>query len=187
MQMKLKKNNLLKPPRDVFRVAMGRALARAIRSGESFANRQIRKEYSISRAEVDAGLSSRVDSTTRLKAKISAKGKRLPIVQFLSTGRAGNAFRRGGIAVRVTRQTKILRKGQYGTGAFVGVMPGGHFGVFERTSSKRLPIREIKTLSLADAFRGVKVMAPTEKHTEERLKVELDHQMKFAISQLSKK
>ena len=177
MNIQIQPNSLmnLKQITQQLRPAALRALNKTARMVEVQANRQIRGRYNLKRSEVDAAISSKAASISKLTAMISAKGKPLKLYNF---GR--NQTKKGVPVIIIKGQRKIIAH------AFYAIMKTGHAGVFQRTSRKRLPIKELTTISIAQMF-GTKVNR--EKLINffyEKLPEVLRHEIKFFLDRKNK-
>ena len=60
---------------------------------------------------------------------------------------------RRGVSVRIGPKRKVIRN------TFLARMPSGHIGVFSRRGNGRLPIDELFTIAISEAFSSKKVAA----------------------------
>ena len=149
-----------------------RSLNKVARSAEVRANRQIREVYNLHRADVDKGITVRPASATELKAVISVKGKRLPLVLF-------NARQlQAGVKVTITKGGRTLLPH-----VFIAQMKSGHLGVFGRVGNARLPIKERYTISVAEMFGSRVVIQDLETYISEQLPAVLTHELDYYLSQ----
>ena len=120
--------------------AINSALKRAAKSGESYSSKVIREEYLVSAGDYKkySGSKSSINSDfmgTSIQIKFS--GHHIPLLRFDSKANAS-----GIVSARVKRSSTRTVLDQ----AFVGVVnnrdESSHAGIFERRTSKRLPIEE---------------------------------------------
>lgn len=172
---------------EAYRKATLRALKRVSRSAETFANREIRATYNLKRSQVDPYLSSRVVSTSKLQAALNIRGTRLPLMLF--TPRQTSR----GVYVTVKRGSPRHVKS-----AFIAQMASGHRGVFKRTGERRRmmrgrykglmrePIKELRTISLAEMFSNREVAHKIERFFRDKFPEVLQHETRYYLSQLTK-
>lgn len=118
------------------------ALNRATSSARTAAVRKVREKYEIKAKDVNSTFTVRKANADGLSAILRSKTQRgLPLIKFKTKPKIPMAPNQpnGGVKASVYKgQNKQLRR------AFVAkVGAGGHVGVFERSTSKRLPIREL--------------------------------------------
>lgn len=80
----------------------------------------------------------------RQTAALFASAKRIPLIKFGATGPEPSRGKGSGVTART-------RRGRYPR-AFIATMRSGHRGVFERKTTRRLPIREKFGPSIAHVF-----------------------------------
>jgi hypothetical protein len=122
-------------PRGVYR-AVGSALKRAATSGKTQAVRAAVQEYAITQATFKANLKNvnhfRKDDSS-LEVVFGFRGHVIPLIRFDTTyTKDGHVYARvkhGGTKTQLDN-------------AFFGTV-GSHVGVFERTTTKRFPIKEL--------------------------------------------
>lgn len=146
---------------------------RSIRSRWRFKAATIRKSISIKRANYKA-----------LEAEVRAIGQNSPIIDF-----AARQTRKG-VTVGVSKGKRKLIKG-----AFVATMKSGHKGVFKRsakatrrtkgrptTSSPNLPIEEVYTIGVPQAFASIAVSNALRKTVADRLRNTYEHELSFELT-----
>lgn len=158
-----------------FRPAALRALNKTARMVEVQANRNIRERYKLKRAAVDAAISIRAASISNLTAIITAKGKRFPLFEF------GLKQTRKGVPVVIVKgQRKVIRSSFYAT------MKSGHTGIFKRKDKARLPVKELRTIGVAEMFSSKANREKLIKFFFEKLPEVLAHEVEFFKSQSKK-
>ena len=173
-----------------FPQAAVRALNRTGRAAEVQANREIRRTWNISRAEVDKALTHRTSGVNRISKRgvmeyrIRARGGRVPWIKFnprqTSTG----------VSVSIVKgQRKVVPH------AFIQEMQSGHLGVFVRRGPKRAttkgtykntgilrqPIIERFTISVAEMFSSKKVFNRLDEFVGAKLAQEMNQQVSYLI------
>lgn len=158
-----------------------RALTKVGRRANTEAVRAVRAEYKVPSKAVRNALSTRVTTDDAMEVALSLKGAPTPLADlnprayggpsgWPTRGGKGKVRRPGGVTVKIKgKKYKIPH-------AFIATMSSGHVGVFARGgrskvaaatgetygsfsfSSQRLPITELFTFSLAQAFRNDKVL-----------------------------
>lgn len=117
--------------------AIGSAIKRAARSGEAYAAKAVRKEYFISAGDFKAYTKSKrhiYTSSEGTSVDIEFKGYHIPLLHFDT-----KVDRNGRVVTRVKRtSSKVALEHVFSQ----TVGSHGHTGLFERLTSKRLPIEE---------------------------------------------
>lgn len=117
----------------------------------------------------------------RLEARVYPKGKAgIPLIKLGASGPDPSRGQGAGVSVG----------GKVYSHAFIATMPGGHRGVFERAgrtygsgSYRRLPIKELKTESIPNAFRRLRAIGAARGH--EALMTDLQAGLQSALSKKS--
>ena len=144
-----------------------RALNRTAGTVRTHAVREIRKRYRIAAGVVRGQMRIVRANRGRLTAEVIATGRRIPLIHFSARQTAK------GVTVRVTAERKLVRH------AFIATMPGGHTGVFARKGRERLPIKEIFSLSLPQAFTQKQIIESLKAIARERFNIEFTRELKF--------
>ena len=173
-----------------FPVAAIRALNRTGRAAEVQANREIRRTWNISRAEVDKAISHRVSGVNRISKRgvmeyrIRARGGRIPWIRFNPRQTTT------GVSISIIRgHRKVVPH------AFIQTMQSGHMGVFVRRGPKRTttagaykntgilrqPIIERFTISVADMFGSKKVFDRLDEFVGAKLATEMNQQVSYIL------
>ena len=160
------------------RFNLDKALANAARitvnkiitKGKAAANRRVRETYYIKAADLNKSMKITRASYSNPEAQLRIRGRRIAVYAF------GARQTKKGVTVRIRRDRgrKLIRH------AFIAAMPTGHTGVFQRKTIKRLPIKELYSLSPAQMFEleGVKeVNLIIEREGGKILQHEIDYQM----------
>lgn len=148
--------------------ATARALNRTATTVRAQATRRIRERYNLKAGVIRAQLRINRADRNRLTAEVIASGRPIPLIEFSARQT------RAGVSVRVIRGQRKVRRH-----AFIAKMHTGHVGVFERTSSKRLPIKELFSVSLPVAFARKEILAALEQVAVERFRIEFERELRF--------
>jgi len=173
-----------------------RALNRTITTVRAAAQRRIREKYpGLTASTVRDQLKLTRASRAMMVAKITVKGRRMPLMEF-----AARQTKRG-VTVRVTAQRKLIPH------AFIATMKSGHTGVFVRAGSSKesgadvtfrvgkgsrlrkkgsdLPIAELTSISLPKAFMNQAVQTEIRRLAHqtfvENLRHEMRHEMRYKM------
>lgn len=151
-----------------------RALNRVADMAKTAASREIRQTYRIKAGDLSSIIKVRRASIrqTYIEAAVVATGARsIPLVQF-----AARQTRKG-VTVSVTRRggRKLL------PGAFVATMKNGKQGVWERTSRKRLPIKELYTIGVPYQFAARKTLEAMARIIRDKFPERLQHELEQAV------
>ena len=168
---------------NLYQKATVSALKKVARSAEVLANRLIRQEFRLLRAELDTQLSSRAVSVSKLTAKVSAAGPRLALSKFPYQQQSK------GVKVTVKRgRGKVIRH------SFVVKLPSGHVGVFIRRGEKRRmtqgsykgkmrqPIMELRTISVAEMFGAKRIQRLVTSHIKAKYPGVFQHELEYYLS-----
>jgi hypothetical protein len=179
----------VQPTPEALRVATRRALQKAARQTEVQLIRSIRERYNIKRSVLDKLTTSSVESITEMKAKISGKGRRIPLREFLVRERPATVM-----IVRGVR--KVLKPLPSQSKPFVATMRTGHKGVFARQLPStrwsrgrpqrwqpNLPIVERFSLSVAEMMRHLKIRESLAEMFRDKFPEILRHEIDFALQQ----
>lgn len=152
--------------------ALVRALNKTAITVRAEASREIRKEYNLKSKVVKDQIRIFRANRATLTAVIEASGRPIPLVEF--DARWGR--KQAGASVRVKRERKVVK------GSFIAVMPGGHRGVYVRQGKKRLPIRQLYSISLPTAFTQKRVTEALIRAAQARFPVAVEQELRFAAS-----
>lgn len=150
-----------------------RALNRTATTVRAAAVKGIRARYNLKAGAIRRQMKLTRATRTRLVSEVVVSGRRIPLIEF-----SARQVRRG-VTVRVTKQRKLIR------GVFVARMPSGHVGVFERQGKERLPIRQLFSLSLPQAFTQKQIMTALKRVAAERFNIELARDLKYRMGKLN--
>jgi hypothetical protein len=153
--------------------AFSNAINRGLSHTKTQAFKQVKTVYAVKQSALNEATTTRVQkaSTGNIAGYVSFSGVKIPLYKFQVTPkepRKGQKVRAG------------VMKGGGATfdSAFIAKMKSGHIGVFERVTSKRLPIEEKMGLSAAQMVQNEDIIDKLTKEAQEivdeRLKHEID-------------
>lgn len=164
--------------KDRVRYAEARALNRSGGSGRAVLVRGIATDLGIKQASVRELIQLQEATPERRIYRLTATGKRIPLIEFGAKGPEPSRGKGRGVSARVPGGA-----GRYPR-AFIATMRTGHRGVFERKGRARLPIRELRVVSLPYVFD--KVAPEALARANEVLPKNLQHEIDFEVSQIRK-
>lgn len=135
----------------VVRLAASAALNRAGSSVSTEAGRRIRKVYAIKADRLKGSIKTRKANPSFLIAKVVASGKHIPLGYFS----AKINRRSGDVTVKVRRaggRKRVTGKPQFIGRPTIPILSGGHIGVYQRKTKKRLPIKELFSIDVPRAL-----------------------------------
>lgn len=127
--------------------AMARSLNRGINSARSVMVFRISKDTGLRSKDVRDALPVTLATPNRLIVRLATSLKRIPLIRFGARGPEPSRGKGKGVTYRIGTQGR----GRLAS-AFIARMGSGHRGVFMRTGTARLPIRELKGPSLGRVF-----------------------------------
>ena len=184
-----------------------RALTKAGRRANTEAVRAVRSEYKVPAKAVRKALTTRVSTDDAMEVALSLKGSPTPLADlnprayggpsgWPTRGGKGKVRRPGGVTVKIKgKKYKIPH-------AFIATMSSGHVGVFARGgrgkvaaptgetygsfsfSSQRLPITELYTFSLSQAFRNDKVLRQVVQRVTRDFSGLLAHEIEWQLGKM---
>lgn len=166
--------------RDRAPIAISRALNRAAGSARTVMVREVARDMGLKsgtvrdQVQIDEARPSQGD-ISRLRARLSVSGKRIPLIDFGARGPEPSRGKGRGVSAKLPGG-----KGRY-PNAFIATMRSGHRGVFARSTTKRLPIYELRGPSLPHVF--TKYMPLGLARGQEALVTNLAHELRFALQQ----
>lgn len=163
--------------------AAASALNRAASSAKTAAGRKVRERYTIKAKDVNAAFKIVTKpSAGSLEAVLRAKTGSLPLINFQTKPSAppGKKQPRGGVKVGVLKgQRKSLEH------AFVAkVGAGGHVGVFERSTRRRLPIKELFGPPIPEMLNAEEVRKDLEQTFSDTFEQRINHEMDRHLARL---
>lgn len=147
--------------------ATTRALNRTADQVRTVAVKRIAGELGIKQKIVRDGIRVIRAKSRTLTAIVVATGRPLGLIHFRARQTAA------GVVVTLGGKRKLYK------GAFIGVMPGGHRGVFRRSTDKRLPIRELWGLSIPGTMGQKHIYSALERTVSIRWPINFAADLKF--------
>ncbi len=169
--------------KDVLDKAISRALNKVADQAKVQASREIIDcGYKLKSATVKKSIVVRHAGQGQLEARVKASGKPIPLINYNARQKSG------GVEVSVKEGRKLIK------GAFIGTMPTGHVGVFQRIGGGHkkvtkngkeywsgLPIKQLYGPSIPAAFANQKVQSALIALVKERFPRIFEHELRFAI------
>lgn len=189
--------------KDVRERVVKTSLSKMAAQAKTQAATSIKDEYKINVRTIKKALNIKVGSGSKLEAAIEVEGKPLPLYAFGPRAYGGKPgwpkrgkkqkHKEGGVSVKIKgKRIKVPH-------AFIATMKSGHKGVFARGSwssgkgskqsfgnfkydVERLPIQELKTFSLPQAFSNKVVYAEVVKVIRLKFPKILEHEIEWTWS-----
>lgn len=166
-------------------VAQARALNRSIASANVAMVRAVAADLGVKQGAVKDRVRTELATPERLRARIYANAKRLPLIEFGAKGPEPSRGRGRGVTVKSAGGRKTIPN------AFIAKMKSGHRGVFQRvdgSSGRRgpaphrsqLPIRELFGPSIWQVFKKLEYIG-IERGREQLIK-NLQSEFRFVLS-----
>lgn len=158
-----------------------RALNSTATTVRAEAARRVGKGYNIKVGAAKSQMNITRANRGRVRAVITVSGRPIPLAQFDARPTGPHSGGVGGrqVSVKVKGQRKQLRN------AFIATMKTGHRGIFVRATTgkggKRLPIRELFSLSLPVAFSQKQIIDALLAVASERFAETLRQEMRFVL------
>lgn len=146
-----------------------RAMNRVIDMARTEAVRKIREKYSFPATLVRSTLITYKASPQRIEAVVRGRGRRTRLIDMQARQT------RQGVTVRIGKTRKLIRH------AFIATMKSGHTGVYIRTTKKRLPIKELYTISIPEGFASKTVMDALTEKVRDVFPGRLQHELDWLI------
>jgi hypothetical protein len=127
--------------------ATARALNRGILASRTVMVREMSRDLGMRQADLRDRLRIVEATGSRLSARLSVSGKRLPLITFSARGPEPSRGKGRGVSYRLPGGGRNRHPH-----AFISTMRTGHRGVFVRARKGRLPIRELFGPSLPRVF-----------------------------------
>ncbi len=152
--------------------AVTNAINRALSSTKTQAFRKARQVYAVKQGDLSGATVTRVQraSTGGVAGYISFSGVKLPLYKF-------------NVSPDVPLKSKYvkagLKKGSWTLfqDAFIAQMDSGHIGMFERETSKRLPITQIMGLSGAQMIGNREIIEDLSREAQKKVNERLEHEI----------
>lgn len=156
--------------------ATARALNRTAASEATAMARAVSADMGLKVTAVKAAIVIEKAAPNQFVARVVAKGKGVPLIEFGARGPEPSRGRGRGVTAKVGSGRAVFSH------AFIGTMASGHRGVFQRRTRQRLPIRELFGPSIARVFGRLSPLGAARR--AEVLEKNLQHEITFALSKL---
>lgn len=150
---------------DMEKKAAVRALNRTITQAKTAAKREMVKQYSFKSSNVESTMRIFNARPGRIEATLNSRGRRTRLINM------GARQTKRGTSVKVGKQRKIIKS------TFIAEMKNGSIGVFSRTSNKRLPIKQLYTIAIPEAFSAEAVADTMRKTVREKFMDRFRHEL----------
>jgi len=158
---------------DKINKATVRALNKTIKTVRTQAVRFIAKDIGIKQKPVRKLLHLQRASRRQLFTFLAARaGKRFTLIQI--NPRARQTAK--GVKVKTQGHTKIIPQG------FLATMPGGHRGIYKRTSHRNLPIYELHGTSVTNVFSKAAAMQLMQQAAIAAWHKKFDHELNYELN-----
>lgn len=165
-------------------IAMARALNRTASSERTAMARAVAADMGLQVASARNAITVERASAQRLAARVVARGRRLPLIDFKARGPSPSRGRSGGVTYVMQGQRKRLSQAFITTVTRAGERGHhqGHRGVFIRLGRRRLPIKQLYGVSVARSFQNQ--LPAGEARRAELLQKNITHEIAFELSRL---
>jgi hypothetical protein len=147
-----------------------RSLNRTADQVRSAGTKSIAEELGVKQKVVRDGLRVIRAKNSTLTAIVVASGKPLGLISFKARQTAA------GVTAVIGGKRQLFK------GAFIGIMPGGHRGVFRRRTNKRLPIREMYGGSIPSTMAGRVIYTALERVVDVRWPINFAADLRYYLS-----
>lgn len=158
-----------------------RAFSAAINQGLSHtktqAFKQVKKVYAVKQSALNEATKTRAQkaSTGNLAGYISFSGVKIPLYKFQVTPKTPGTGKK-------VRAGVMKGGGAVFESAFIAKMESGHTGIFERITSRRLPIEEKMGLSAAQMVQNEVIMDQLTQEAQEKVDERLNHEIERILN-----
>lgn len=152
--------------------AFSSAINRGLSHTKTQAFKQVKTVYAVKQSALNEATTTKVQkaSTGNLAGYVSFSGVKIPLYKFQVTPKEP---RKG----QKVRAAVMKGGGETFDSAFIAKMRSGHIGIFERITSKRLPIEEKMGLSAAQMVKNEVIMDQLTKEAQEKVDERLKHEI----------
>lgn len=162
---------------DGARKAMGRTMKETLTKAKTMAARDVRQFYNVKYG--DTLKTIRTKQSGGLTGELIARNPMVPAMTYPIKPGMPMPSRHPIISTQIVKGKVTPIKG-----AFVAVMKSGHKGVFMRTGSKRLPIKEIKSIFTAQQLLALRTHEKVPKDVAEFYDQRLAHNILFLLGKM---
>lgn len=166
-------------------VAIARGLNRTAASERTALARAVSQDMGLKVATARNAITVQRATGARLTARVVARGKRLPLIDFKARGPVPSRGRRGGVTYVMRGERKRLPQAFIATvsRAGEGGQHAGHRGVFVRVGRRRLPIKQLYGVSVARSFQNQ--LPAGEARRNAVLLTHVQHEIEYELSRLT--
>lgn len=152
--------------------AFSAAINRGLSHTKTQAFKQVKKVYAVKQGALNEATTTRVQkaSTGNLAGYVSFSGVKIPLYKFQVTPKTPGTGKK-------VRAAAMKGGGATFDSAFIAKMRSGHIGIFERITSKRLPIEEKMGLSAAQMVQNEVIMDQLTQEAQEKVDERLKHEI----------
>jgi len=156
--------------------AIMRALNRTIDGVKTDIVTQVTSTYDIKAGKVRKVIKA-THSKTNLQASVSAKGSKIPLIQFRVTPNKPGQQKPGVVLRASVKQSG----GKPIPGAFIMRMSGGQVGVALRAGKQRLPVKELYGPAIPQMIDEPVIQKYIMDGTNDRFQKRIDHEIAFIL------
>lgn len=152
--------------------AFSSAINRGLSHTKTQAFKQVKSVYNVKQSDLKSATAIRVQNanTGNVTGYVSFSGVKIPLYKF-------------NVSQKTPKKSKNIKAGLMKGSwtafehSFIAQMRSGHIGIFERTTSKRLPIKEIMGLSGAQMVQNEIIIDQLSKEAQEKVDERLKHEI----------
>lgn len=158
---------------------LARVLNRTLTNVQKNVVKSVRDKYIIKASDIKQTLKTTKASTSKLNAQVKSEGMRVLLYKF----RVSPKNPRPSKAPR-TYKARVLKKSALKPvrGGFVAQMKSGHLGIFERTGTKRTPIKELVGPSIPQMVGNKEIIQKIESEAQKTIQNRLKHEITRTIN-----
>ena len=166
-------------------IAIARGLNRTAQSERTAMARAVAQDMGLKVGTAREAITVDKASRDNLVAKVTARGKRIPLIEFKARGPYPSRGRGAGVSYTMQGQRKTWKGSFIATVTKAGAdgQHQGHRGVFFRTGKKRLPIKQAYGPSIAHVFGNL--MPVGDARRAEVLQKNVAHEIDYELSRLT--
>lgn len=152
--------------------AFSNAINRAVTYSKTKAFKEVRKVYAVKQNDLNSATAIRIQNanTGDIAGFVLFSGVKLPLYKFNVSQNAPKKSKSIRAGLMKGSQTEFKH-------AFIAQMNSGHIGIFERTTSKRLPIEEIMGLSGAQMVQNEVIIDQLSEEAQEKVNERVMHEI----------
>ena len=157
--------------------AFSAAINRGLSHTKTQAFKQVKKVYAVKQSALNEATTTRAQkaSTGNLAGYISFSGVKIPLYKFQVTPKTPGTGKK-------VRAGVMKGGGAVFESAFISKIERDHTGIFERITSKRLPIEEKMGLSAAQMVQNEVIMDQLTQEAQEKVDERLNHEIERILN-----